>query len=243
MSNPDVFLALPTYDNTLSVRTMWGVLDAGGTVLKGERLHVAIGSIGSSLLAHGFNQLWCQGLCSKAKYFAMMHADIGPEPGWLATLIDELETHDADVMSVVIPIKSNEGRYSTAIGRNYGEPLYRMTRDDWHHLPDTFGAKELSALCGQDGDLLVNTGLWIARLDRPWNRQIWFEISTRIINDGENMHCGVVSEDWFFSYQLAELNCKVMATKKVNVLHQGTYMWSNAPTEQLTNVPSMAGEG
>ena len=71
---PEVFLAVPTYDSKIGIHTANGIMHNS----RGRAVQVAF--IGSSLLAHGFNQCWTSGICSHAKYFAMCHADVGPPP-------------------------------------------------------------------------------------------------------------------------------------------------------------------
>ena len=60
---PEVFIGIPTYDNSVCIRTVSGLMAA----LQTKQCSVAF--MNSSLLAHGFNQLWAQGLQSGAKYF------------------------------------------------------------------------------------------------------------------------------------------------------------------------------
>ena len=95
-----VFLALPNYDGRVAIGTLFGVLQASANY------HVRPMAITSSLLPRCFNSLWAKGIQSKCRYFAMLHADIGPEPGWLDVLINELTRLKAGVVSATVPIKS-----------------------------------------------------------------------------------------------------------------------------------------
>lgn len=96
-----------------------------------------------SLLASNFNQLWCGALNlvtsgERVDYFAMLHDDIGPEPNWLDTLIDELEAKQLDILGVAVPIKDTRGETSLALHRDGDNwnPAGRLTMHDIHQLPD-----------------------------------------------------------------------------------------------------------
>lgn len=190
----------------------------------------------TSLLAAGCNHLWCQALNLRGghdlKWFAMLHSDIVPEDFWIDKLIAEAEAHGADVMSCVVPIKENIGVTSTALG-SLGNPYQRATRlmmkQVLHpEMPATFdvdGAltfvkKRLPNLTALH--LLVNTGCFVARLDRPWCDKVHFTINDRILQQpGGSYTSEVESEDWFFSRRVAEEGGRVMATRKVRVEHIG----------------------
>jgi hypothetical protein len=217
---PRVFLAIPTYDNTVHTMCMLGVLRAS------RDFAIQIACNGSSLLTHGFNILWAMANGSGADYFAMLHADIGPEPYWLDKLIGELEKHQADMLSAVVPIKSDERLFSTALAHPGQESHYRLNLDDLSKLPDTFGSQHLRDATGLTGNLCVNTGLWVCRLGQAWNRQVQFQMHTRIAwQDDGKAYCSVIPEDWDFSHQLHALGLNVMATRTVQLKHAGCMTW------------------
>ena len=219
-----IFLGIPTYDNTVHTSCMMGVLNASKTRV------MQVACNGSSLLPHGFNILWAMGNGSKSDYFAMCHADIGPDAGWLDTLIDELEATEADVLSAIVPIKSGENVYSTSLCHRGCESHYRLHVNDLAKLPETFGTKELQEVSGEDGELCVNTGLWVCRLGQVWNKQVQFQMHTSIVWDEEGKaYCSIIPEDWDFSQQLHALGLKVMATRKVRVMHSGCTTWQSYP--------------
>ena len=190
----------------------------------------------SSLLAAACNHLWCNALNKRAqhdlKWFAMLHADIVPEDFWIDKLIAEAEEHDADVMSAVVPIKETSGVTSTAlIDDNYFRRLTRLTMKQINHpqMPPTFDVDAvINFLQTRFPDiiaslhLVVNTGCFVARLDRPWCERVHFTINDRIVQQPGGLFQGEVeSEDWFFSRRVAEEGGKVMATRKVKVEHIG----------------------
>jgi len=219
MCNDKVFLAVPTYDGQVAIQAVTGIVHA-------SRRPAAVACHQSSLLAHGFNMLWCAALESQANIWAMLHADIGPDYYWVDTLLEELDQHGADMMSAVVPIKNDMEQYSVAIAQDQCAAKYRLTHEHYLQLPETFGADELRAVSGQEGVLCANTGCWVCRLDRPWVRQVYFEIVSRIdwaVPDKPRPL--VISEDWGFSMQLARLGAKVMCTKKVGLSHWGQRGW------------------
>lgn len=187
--------------------------------------------VSHSLLAHGFNQLWCQALNVAAKdglgYFAMIHSDIEPQPGWLDVLIDELEAQQLDVLGVAVPIKDARGLTSIAVARDDGDTWNthcRLTMTEIHRLPETFTSADLGGK-----KLLLNTGLWVCKFDPAWAEQVHFTINDRIVKDPDGTYYPQVeSEDWFFSRLLHEQQLKVGCTRKVPLGHRGETAFPNA---------------
>lgn len=228
-----VFLAIPTYDGTLHGSTLRSVLTAT------NKFEISQMTMTSSFLTHGFNLLWCNAIAQDADYFAMIHADLGAEPGWADTLIDELEQHQADVVSAIVPIKSRERKFSTALGRMHEEAHYRLQADDLAKLPATFGTEDLQRVTGEDGLLLLNTGCWVARLKQPWNRAVAFRTHTDIKWDGDEAYCVQIPEDWDFSYQCHALGLKLLATRKVKCTHWGVWSWSSGKFQEYADCANM----
>jgi len=192
----------------------------------------------SSLLAHACNILWCAALNRRktdgVTHFAMLHADIDPAPWWLDTLLDELDRTGADLVSVVVPIKDERGLTSTALDlpaehdpEQGGWPAERrLTMSEIMELPETFGPEDLG--CPPGFALLVNTGCFVCRLDRPWCSEVHFEIRNRIVVDDDGMFWPQCEpEDWGLSRQIARLGGKVVATRKVAVGHIGRKEYRN----------------
>ncbi len=171
----------------------------------------------------------------------MLHDDVVPEDGWLDILLEDLIRYDADVVSAVIPIKDGLGVTSTAIDDPTDwNVLRRLTMKEVDRLPEVFSAKD----CGYpDNALLPNTGCWICRFDRPWRNamdpqtntlKICFNIQDRIYlkdmgpdKGGVRYASDVRPEDWNFGRQLHALNCKVLCTKRVKLVHQGRSDYPN----------------
>lgn len=189
----------------------------------------------SSSLPMCFNILWAQALAGKFDYFFMLHADIVPQAGWAKVLLDILLEKEADVVSAVSPIKSNDGVFSCAVANpehTWG-PLYRFTAKGLKDMPDTFGREDTDC---PDNALLVNTGCWVADLSKPWVRQrdesgalaVSFDMRHRIyVHENGKLEPQMESEDWRFSRQLHELGCRVLATKAVHLSHRGGRGWNN----------------
>ena len=234
---PRVFLAMPHYTahiHMAAAQAFFTSYTVGGVRVVRQQ------TWGGSLLAKSFNMLWAMALASNEKdeceWFAMLHADIGPEGGWVDKLIEEAIVNDADVVSACIPLKNAKGLTSTGIDDPDDEfqPLRRLTMREVHSqmVPLTFSAADL----GQpDHALLVNTGCFVARLDRPWCRATdqrghllsTFSIDDRIKRIDGVWNVGVSPEDWRWSRMLHRAGAKVMATKKVVANHFGETGYRN----------------
>lgn len=185
----------------------------------------------TSILTKCFNQLLCSALDlrdeGKVTHMAMAHSDIIAEPFWLETLWGEMWLHAADLVSAVVPIKDQEGRTSTAIGLEsdrWAVPTCIYSKDR-SRLPDTFGPE---ACCDEGEVLLVNTGLFLADLRRPWWDDFAFTFTDRIVKraDGKR-EAECRSEDWEMSHHLAQHGARVMATWKIGLEHVGSYSYKH----------------
>ena len=219
MSQAKIFVAMPSYGQ-ISAK-------AGARFWHASRQRgVRYVQEGCSLLAHNFNALWCTALNSDPRpdYFAMQHADIEPQEHWLDTLIEELDAHDLDVLSVVIPFKSPDGLTSTAIGDGPCEPRMparRLVMREVQQLPETFTSEDVG------GPLLINTGLWVCRFG-DWAQDVCFTINDWVEPDSTGFYrCYVEPEDWNFSRQLHRLGVRVGATRKIAAKHWGEVGFDN----------------
>ncbi len=181
-----------------------------------------------SLLAHNFNRLFCDMLNERAErgytHFAMMHADQSAPPGWLDVLLAEMDRVGADVLSTALAIKDSRGLTSTGERDPAGGSIRRYTLTELHRMPETFCAADVCP----GKELMVNTGLWVARLG-PWAESFpGFNIEDRIVRcaDGK-FRAGVFPEDWKFSSWCHEQGLRVFATRKVSVVHYGRWGFRN----------------
>lgn len=230
-ASPSVYVALPTYDGRVEVAT------AGRWLLGLTRGRCRVGQFSrrASLLAWAFNDMWCEAINlarrGQVTRFAMLHADVVPlpcpgdggrPPAWADALERVLQETDADVASAVIPIKDTRGLTSTAIGDPLDpwRQIKRLTVREALALPESFRAAD----CGFPGrPLLVNTGLWMCRLDRgDWHRRVHFEIRDRVVEgDDGDLRPQTIPEDWGWSRRLWQLGVDVVATRAVAVEHVG----------------------
>lgn len=214
-----VFLAIPTYDGKLDMRTMSGVMAASKT------RQVKVQCNKSSLLASGFNRQWIAAVESGCDWWAMLHSDIGPCPNWADILIDECVKAEASVCSAVVPIKGPDKWVSTALCHD-GHPAHHvLTMDEVRQLPETFDESDVRMATGKDGILCLNTGMWVARLTEPWVRQVSFNIATWIDWTTTPPTPRCIPEDWGFSQQLHRLGLKRVATTACQLVHIGETEW------------------
>lgn len=230
-----VYLALPV-GHTCASGLLW-------TVMNATRKHKMIPRmVGGSLANMNFNRLWAEALNKRQEwghtYFAMSHSDIKAEDGWLDTLVAELEAHDADVMTTVVPLKSEHGLTSTGIMDRPDGRTRRLTLTEVFDLPETFSIKDTIR---PDATLAVNNGLFVCRFTEGWVQAFrGFACEDSIEADGETglFHARSFSEDWNWArwlskqYRYESRACrscplKVMATRRVKVWHSGTIDFSN----------------
>lgn len=175
-----------------------------------------------SLLAYGFNLLWVRALEERqhgCTHFLMLHADVVPiERDWLARLHQEMVTHNAQVLSAVVPLKDPCGLTSTACYTD-GGALRRLTMTEAMARPETFTAP----------DLLVNTGLLLVDLRAPWVEEICFTVTDRIAKHEDGSYTvHVLGEDYGFSLQARRLGIPLWATRAVPLSHAGLSWFPNS---------------
>ncbi len=184
-----------------------------------------------SILTHAFNLSWCEALNMKPRptYFAMHHADISAEPGWLDKMLAELERIDCDVLSSVVPIKDMRGLTSTSVLDPEDATYRRITMADLPGLPASFRASEVP-WAPEQGILGINTGLWVCKLD-TWAETIRFHNTERIRQSEAGEFVPVVMpEDWNFGIDLHMRGLSVYATQVVKLRHYGIFGFPNDET-------------
>lgn len=254
MKEEIVFLASPSYDGRIDSGTAESIYGYAT-----EKRQVAPKKNSGSLLSSNCNALLVAALNAsrvfKMKWFAMLHADIEPEPFWLDKLIDIAESRDADLVSALVPLKDDRGLTSTGIGTSGSRRVeFRLTQSQLHSegFPATFSATEcLTALDKLPGDLriatsipdpilFVNTGCFIVRLDRDWMQsgKVWFSNDDWIeMKDGQwRTRC--FSEDWKFSQLIHDCGGLVLATQAVKVTHKGNAIF---PSDKTWGIPNDCG--
>jgi hypothetical protein len=220
-----IFLALPHRGHVVGA--------ALPSMMNASREHDVMATLNqSSLLANNFNGLWAKALNQRrAKgltHFAMHHDDLAAEVGWLDILLEEMERHQADLVSAVVAIKDGRGLTSTGIMHN-GKCLRRVTMHEAMALPETFTAADLERVGFPTGQLALNSGLWLCRFTHDAVEQLHFTIQDAIERTGDGtFYVRCLSEDWYFSEQAQRLGMKAAATRRVKVEHFGFAAYSNA---------------
>lgn len=207
-----VFLGLP-HNGTLCAQSFKGL---AGATQKGVPFMFEESC--SSLLARNFNELLvlCRTHDPRPTHFAMMHADICPEVGWLDVMLDEMEKFDADVISAVSPIKDSKGLTTTGrFSRDFSK-LKRFTMAEIMELPETFGRPDVGY-----NALAVNTGLILVKTSVPWFDEMHFRMEDGIEWRDGRLIAWCRSEDWLWSEWLAAKGARVFATRRVRLAHMG----------------------
>jgi hypothetical protein len=217
-----IFVAVPHYGGGVVAEALPGLSFPS---MK-HRVHLRTNSV--SLLAFNFNSLWCQALNDRRKnqttHFAMHHSDIGAPPGWVDTLLEEMDRVGADVLSAIVPMKDGKGLTSTAWYNPQASSVRRITLKEAHRLPVTFDA----AANPEYGELLINTGLWICQFKEQWVERVCFTIADRIVQaDDGTFQPRVFSEDWHFSHWCNLEGLRVFATRILPVAHYGAASFRN----------------
>jgi hypothetical protein len=229
-----VFIGMPLYSQEYGPPLMGSAAYFSGSTLADMHYGSATGSLltfnCNRLLAMAYN-LAIEG---KVHFFAMLHADVVPPMGWVDTLIEEMLKHNADLVSVVIPLRNASGETSTA---------KETPGDGW--TPTRFNMERVSKLATTfraDG-LLVNTGCCLFRLHnrlKQWLKPypVCFEQRDRIAVDDkeETYYAQCVSEDWGFSRMVHARGGRIWATTAVKLYH-GKPQYSNEWKAEQQNVP------
>ncbi len=217
---PVIFCGLPSYNGENPIAQTFEIFNQ-------NQFPMRVRPFKFSLLAFSFNSLWADALNSRkthgVTHFLLIHSDIVPISGqkWLETLVNEMEAVGADVLSVVAPLKNTDGITSTGI--QIGKPYHpwmikRYTMKEIFDLPETFTHEKL----------VVNTGMMLVDMRKPWVEKIHFHIKDDIIMRKDGLYEAIAfPEDWNFSEEAKALGAKVFSTRKVKIEHHGTQIYPN----------------
>jgi hypothetical protein len=237
-----VFLACPLYDGRLHVGA------AKALYARASRGHtVSVAADTCSLLTANCNRHWSaalnRGQQQGYEWFAMLHSDVEPEEWWLDKSIDLAERHDADALSAVAPLKDSSGMTSTAIAHpsDRFRLFTQLTQAQVNHpsFPAVFDIEQAVAALAALPEpltvpdvpisrLLVNTGCFVCRLDRPWCQRVHFANEDQLARDGGLFTAQFYGEDWLFSRRIAEEGGRVMATKSIRLKHWGSMAFESS---------------
>ncbi len=235
MSKAHILVVVPTYGGIEpeTVKTLMQMGDA-----KDIEISVDIGKP-CSLLAKGFNQLWATALTNRKRkgytHLCMLHSDVAGPPGWLIHLYHQQQMMKADVMSVIVPIKSKHGRTSTGIYDVATRNIKRFTLKELFKMGGrTFSIEQITKEPGKI--LAVNTGMWICDFTKEWVKPPFkFEIRDDIVQvrppskefpEGEYEE-RTMPEDWGASIMWAAMGLRVYATRVFGVGHIGRYVYDS----------------
>jgi len=209
-----VFLGVPTYDGNIHMGAIKALLTAQ------TKTKFCFNTLQTSLLAHCFNALWCAALNGRKEgitHFLLMHADIAPQDAFIDTMMTVMATHRADVVSAVVPMKSTKGLTSTALEED--GRIRRLTMKEIFERPKSF----------TEPNLLLNTGLMLVDLRKPWVEKAYFTIQDNVVFRDGQFQTEVLSEDWAFSRLARQLGAqKLVATREVVIDHYGSAAYPNA---------------
>lgn len=216
-----IFVGIPSYLSQMHADILYSYVRA---TRNHERM---LGHVDSSACAMTFNMLWIQALeLAEQKlctHFLMWHTDILPEDWFIDKMMDLMEKTGADVLSAVAPLKSNHGSTSTAIDEPVGDedPYFRVRRltlKEVHAMPEkTF----------TDPKLLLNTGLMLVDLRKPWPDDCYFTIEDKIIRYRGKRTAVMMPEDWGFSRMARKAGKSLWATREVALRHMGMASFPN----------------
>jgi hypothetical protein len=245
-----VFLGCPTHDGRVHD------LAAKYFYKNESQRHETEGAVATfSLITFNCNLLWSVALnrseTGRADWFAMLHSDVEPGMFWIDKLIDEAEHYDADIVTSIVPIKTDQGLTSTALSHPADDCLgfFRLTMSQVLHpsFPRTFDRDmAIEALRNLPDDLAVetplpttllcNTGCMVCRLNRPWcdPTKVFFDEMTSFMRTNGEWTPIIRSEDWVFTSKAAHNGAKVMATTVLPIRHHGSAAF---PGDQKWGVP------
>ena len=216
-----VVVGIPTYDQKIPMMAVPALMQ----LAKKHTLHYM--PVSASLLAFAHNLCLSNARAvPHADYYINLHSDISPEPDGLVKLVDLAEKHGADVMSVISPIKDGRGVTSTGTGSKEDDwiSVKRFTMKQlMKDFPPTFGQDAV-----EPGVLMVNTGVLLINLRRPWVKDICFTVRDRNVTDDKGIiHPVILPEDWGFSHDVYRWGAKVMVTREVVINHHGGTAYPN----------------
>lgn len=213
--------------------------ETSNDIINGDLEHVDC----PSLLAYGFNQLWCRCLNAGVyEHFYLHHSDIGVRTKFFVdVMLEDMYKGGFDAIHVPTAIKDDRGITSTAVMDldNVWSRPRRLTTTELSKLPPVFGLDEMLEVMGpplpNKPCFLPNTGMLLVKLD-TWSWDFpGFHVMDRVKKesvDGKVVAVPqVVPEDWNFGWWMANNKLKVGATKRVANNHYQTR--ASYPNDQV----------
>lgn len=238
-----VMIGIPMHQGTITAQTMQSVMIAAS---KQNKMQFQL--LGLSLLAKNFNLLFINAIKLGFDFFILHHADIGvvgrltraDNLSWLDTMVNRVQQYKLAALSVVSPIKSDNGLTSSGLEMVKDDPwsLRRVTMKELDRLPTqiiTRGdmCKVFDADCNTAGALLINTGVLIMDIrDRGgvWREKQWpgFGIYDEISWNTKGIpESFTIPEDWAASSWMHNNNVPYACTKEILITHIGSKNYLN----------------
>jgi hypothetical protein len=186
----------------------------------------------SSLLAHAFNQAVAAAQNRGVEYFAMLHADVTPGPGWLAKLWAAMHDEGLDVVHAPVAIKDHRGLTSTAFATtdDVWDDKRRITTTELQKLPDAFTIDDIAERIDESATILLpNTGVLLVRCGDWFADWEGFHMLDRVGTVRGERQSQVVPEDWLFGYEAAALGLTVGGCKVPTIHYGGTTFTTATP--------------
>lgn len=213
-----VYVGIPSYDG----RVHDGVMSAVLAQMRGKAGFMKFLRVESgSWLCRNFNILYAHALNLREEqgitHFCLLHEDLEPEDGeWLQKMVQLATERKADVLSVISPLKCDKGLTSTALDE-FGVPRRLTLHEAYNDYPATF----------TEPNLLINTGLMLIDITKPWAEEVCFTMIDKIIKVNGQFEAQGTPEDWNFSRFARSKGASIWATREIAVTHNGGGHWGN----------------
>jgi len=234
-----ILVGIPTYDDKVISGLAAALM---GELAQPECPPYTVAFKQASLLAFGHNALLVIALNNRPAitHLLLVHSDVVPEAGFIKQMLSDMEEAKADLLGAILPIKDSKGLTSTALLTDSHEidqlgrrdcRRRRLTIKESARLPDVFDCADLQKFFDDHSTkpaLLVNTGLLLIDVRKPWVEKCHFEINDDIFkNDDGLYYADVEPEDWHFARQAAGQGARVCVTRRIKAQHIGRQNYPN----------------
>ncbi len=204
---PKVLILTPTYDGNVHVAYLISIIEA----MKDCDVELIFNK--GSLLTLNRNKMFLNAIKLKTEYILFLDADVSIKNSqWLIKMINKLDEINTDILSGIVPMKSNIQKASIAY--DYGDfkvSLYPY--QEIQSLPELFPIHLAATGC-----LLIKIGKWFEKMEPPY-----FHIEDAVIDS----EARVFSEDWYFCRKARNAGAKIFAWRGLEIEHYGSNSWSN----------------
>lgn len=188
MNNAKVFIAIPTVDAWVHAKLMQNIIEQ----MQGHHLYFLMGT---SPLGKARNEIVKRFLKTDCTHLWFVDADTIPPVNALSKMLE----HDADIVSGVTPVLTNDGIVSNVFTSN--DEKVRLTMEQIEKSESTINATGVGASC-----LLVARRVFESAKD-PWFAEVWLQ-------DGRVCEC-----DIFFCNEATDDGYLIIVDPKVVCQH------------------------